>query len=262
MAGVPPFREAGAGQPLVFLHGWTMDGSIFARQFDRLADEFHCIAPDLPGHGENRSDRPSVELAAAELDALLCAEDLREVILIGWSLGALVGWRHLETLGHVRVSGMMSVDMSPKPVNDGDWYLGLRGLDHAACLATTGRFCKHWRRSVPAIAAGMFARRSGAVDLTTEQAISRIAATDPRAMCAMWESLLAMDLRAAIVDLPVPLLVAHGRASRVYTAATAQWLAATAPRASLREFAASGHSPHLEEPEAFADLVRKFTGTF
>ena len=246
---------------MVFLHGWTMDRTIFANQFHRLAGEFHCFAPDLPGHGENRSDGSlSVGGAAAELGILLEAEDLRDVILVGWSLGALVAWHYLAAHGG-RARGMISVDMSPKPLNEADWTLGLCGLDREACLATTERFRKHWRTSIPAIAAGMFAERDGPADLEFDQAVGRIASNDPLAMVAMWESLLATDLRAAIAHLPVPLLATYGRASHVYEARTAKWLVGNTPRGSCREFAASGHSPHLEEPELFADVVRDFSGS-
>lgn len=258
MAGVPPYVEAGVGQPLVFLHGWTMDGTIFANQADRLAGEFRCVAPDLPGHGANRTDGLTIGDAAAELRALLEAEDLRDVILIGWSLGALVAWTHLQACGGDRVRGLISVDMSPKPANEAGWSLGLRGLDPEACQATTGRFRKHWTASVPAIARGMFAGRDGPRSLLLASTIERIAANDRTAMIAMWESLLAADLRGSVARLPVPMLVAHGRLSRVYGAETAHWLHDSAPHSARREFTMSGHSPHLEEPDAFADAVRDF----
>ena len=80
-------------------------------------------------------------------------------------------------------------------------------------------------------------------------------------MVAMWESLLATDAREGIARLPVPLLAAHGGASRVYSLATAQWLADSAPTARRHEFTSSGHSPHLEEPDAFARTVLEFSGT-
>ncbi len=261
MAIVPPFHEAGAGRPLVFLHGWTMDGSIFTNQFARLAAEFHCLAPDLPGHGSNGNDRPSVAGAADELRALLDAEDLNDVVLVGWSLGALVAWCHLAETTGSRVTAMISVDMSPKPVNDPGWDFGLCGLDTDACLATTSRFRNHWTACIPALAAGMFANRCGPADLPFDRAVDRIASNRPAAMVAMWESLLAADLRDNVARLPVPLLVTHGRVSRVYAPATARWLTDNAPNAKRHEFSASGHSPHLEEPDAFARTVSDFASS-
>ncbi len=259
MSPVPPFREAGTGQPIVFLHGWTMDGAVFSNQFDRLAGDFRCLAPDLPGHGDNRSGAPTVASAAQALQTLLEAEDLRDVILVGWSLGASVGWHYLANGHDGRVAGMVSVDMSPKLVNEAGWVHGLRDRDTAGCLATTAQFRNHWAACIPAIAAGMFAERAGAADLPFDRAVDRIASNDPAAMVAMWESLLATDARGAISHLPVPLLAAYGGASRVYTAGTARWLADSAPRARRHAFEASGHSPHLEEPDTFARTIMDFS---
>lgn len=235
-----------------------MESSIFSNQFDRLASEFRCLAPDLPGHGGNPNGTPTVAGAAQALHTLLMAEDLRDVILVGWSLGASVGWRYFSSGYDGRVAGMISVDMSPKMVNEAGWTFGLRGRDTAACLATTSQFRNHWAACIPAIAAGMFADSSGSTDLPFDQAVERIASNDPSAMVAMWESLLASDARDGIARLPVPLLATHGGASRVYSRDTARWLASKAPKARYHEFGGSGHSPHLEEPDDFADVIRKF----
>lgn len=235
-----------------------MDGSVFSNQFERLVSRFRCLAPDLPGHGNNADGDPTIAGAVRTLHELIDGQNLSGVILVGWSLGAAVAWRYIAENGARGVAGVMSVDMSPKLVNDGDWTLGLRNKGTDACLATTTRLRDHWAASIPAIAAGMFAARSGAADYTVEAAIEQIASNDPTAMISMWQSLLAADARAAIADLPVPLLAVHGRASRVYSAETAQWLARTAPDGQRLEFADAGHSPHLEEPDAFAEAVAGF----
>ena len=77
-------------------------------------------------------------------------------------------------------------------------------------------------------------------------------------MAAMWTSLLAADSRGLIPRLDIPLLATHGARSRVYPAESAMWLAENAPSGTRHTFARSGHSPHLEEPEAFADTVAAF----
>lgn len=77
-------------------------------------------------------------------------------------------------------------------------------------------------------------------------------------MARAWESLIAEDARPAVAACPVPLLAVRGARSRVYPPETADWIARAAPRGARREFAASGHAPHLEEPEAFAALLAAF----
>ena len=102
-------HRAGTGPALVFLHGWTLAGDIFTDAFARLAADFTCLAPDLPGHGATRGFAASVEGAAAMLDHMLDHEGLADVTLVGWSLGALVGWHYLDSHGARRVRAMSAL---------------------------------------------------------------------------------------------------------------------------------------------------------
>ena len=85
---------------------------------------------------------------------------------------------------------------------------------------------------------------------------------NPAQMARFWADLMAADARPIVAGLAVPMLVTYGAQSRVYRPAVANWLTQTAPNATLRSFARSGHSPHLEEPDLFAETVAAFaTGT-
>lgn len=47
------YRERGTGPPIVFLHGWPLDGREFVRQLEGLSDRYRVIAWDAPGAGES-----------------------------------------------------------------------------------------------------------------------------------------------------------------------------------------------------------------
>ncbi|MCR8724701.1 alpha/beta fold hydrolase [Frigidibacter sp. ROC022] len=250
--------EAGRGRPILFLHGWTMRGALFADQIARLSDRFHCLAPDLPGHGDAPEGPADLDAAARAVHGLIAARGLRDVVLLGWSMGAAVAWRLARTHGTGGISGLVSVDMSPRIVNGPGWSLGLKGQTAASIAASTGRFRRDWQGSVGAIAAGMFAALPGPEGFGFDAACERIRACDPVAMLAAWESLVAMDERETIGRLPFPVLAAYGARSRVYPSEAASWIAATAPQGAAQGFTNSGHSPHLEEPGAFAAMVAGF----
>ena len=241
---------------MVFLHGWTMTGGIFAPAFDRLADDFDCIAPDLPGHGRSTGLPATVAGGAAMLGDLLA--DLEGATLVGWSLGALVAWAHLDAAGAGRVRAMVSLDMSPRPLPAPGWELHLRGQTAEAARAKTAWFRQDWPAAASAIAATMFAGPSGAPALSVEAARARIAAQDADTMADFWASLVEADLRAAIARLPVPLLAIHGAESRVYPPETAEWLAATAPHGQALVIAGAGHAPHLEAPDSVCAAIARF----
>lgn len=254
-------HSVGRGPPLVFLHGWTMDGGLFDGQLARLSDRFQCLAPDLPGHASARHMHADLDTAADHVQAIIDGGGLDGVVLIGWSMGAAAAWRMIARHGTGRLAGLVTVDMSPKLVNEDDWSLGLKGQTPAAVAANIARFRADWSGSAGAIAAGMFATRRGPQDFGFRQATAKIAANDPDAMNAMWASLTAMDERATIPQIDVPYIIAHGARSRVYPAAAADWLVGHAPNARKLTFASSGHSPHLEEPDAFAEMVAGFAET-
>jgi pimeloyl-ACP methyl ester carboxylesterase len=85
-------REAGAGTPIVLVHGLGTSGAYWRHNVDALARCGRVIAVDLPGFGE--SDTPAVVLSAERLAVVLylwCqAMNIREAHFIGHSLGGEV----------------------------------------------------------------------------------------------------------------------------------------------------------------------------
>lgn len=74
---------------LLFLHGGGVSGWMWAKQVDYFS-QYHCIVPDLPGHGVSDQDSGfSMQAAADQLIALIkqLGRD-KTVIVIGFSLGA------------------------------------------------------------------------------------------------------------------------------------------------------------------------------
>ena len=111
-------REAGAGPPVLLLHGWACHGGFFHAQLEGLAIGLHVLAPDLPGHGlTGAAGVPlSIEAAADACADLLAARGLDRVLVVGWSMGAAVAWAMLERHGKARIAGLVVVDMSPRPL--------------------------------------------------------------------------------------------------------------------------------------------------
>jgi pimeloyl-[acyl-carrier protein] methyl ester esterase len=243
---------------LVFLHGWSMSGAVFDDARQRLGRDFRCFAPDLPGHGAVADLPLTIDGCAQVLQDLLVAQDLTGAVLVGWSMGATVAWRHAARFGVARTAGIVSLDMSPRTVNNEGWRLGLRGQTAATALAQTAWFRGHWPTAAAMIAEGMFGDAGTSPLMTAAQAEALIRTRDPDAMADLWDSLTCADERAGIARLAVPLLVVHGAQSRLYGRDTALWLARSAPRARRVEFASAGHSPHLEAPAEFARVLAGF----
>jgi pimeloyl-ACP methyl ester carboxylesterase len=79
--------------PLVLLHGFAEDSSLWDRQKEYLKDKYRLIIPDLPGCGSaplaSNTDT-SMEGLAAAVKARLDAENIQQCIMIGHSMGGYV----------------------------------------------------------------------------------------------------------------------------------------------------------------------------
>jgi pimeloyl-[acyl-carrier protein] methyl ester esterase len=246
--------EARSPIPLVFLHGWTMEGDIFAGTIRRLGSDFACHAPDLPGHGGHASDFPLTIDGCADFVAdYLRRQGLERPIIVGWSLGAMVAWTLASRRPDVALSGLATIDMSPKIVNDVNWSLGIRNFEARQNERTLLAIAGDWSAFAARVNAGMYASGSQETHPETLKIIRR---QKPAAMASLWASLAQADARTILTTLACPALVMKGAKSRLYAPETASYIADHTPGAALVRFEQSGHSPHLEEPDRFAHTLR------
>ncbi len=62
-AGRIRYREAGEGKPVVFVHGFLVDGRLWDGVVDRLSDRCRCIAPDWPIGAQQIAMSPDADLS-------------------------------------------------------------------------------------------------------------------------------------------------------------------------------------------------------
>jgi pimeloyl-ACP methyl ester carboxylesterase len=81
------YREAGEGRPIVFVHGYLVDGRLWDGVVDRLAGSFRCLAPDWPMGAQQVAMNPTADLSppgvAATIAGFLEALDLEDVTIVG-----------------------------------------------------------------------------------------------------------------------------------------------------------------------------------
>jgi pimeloyl-ACP methyl ester carboxylesterase len=93
-AGAVRYREAGAGSPVVFVHGYLVDGRLWDGVVDRLADRFRCFAPDWPFGAQQVAMNSSADLSPPGLARLIAdfldKLDLDNVTLVGNDSGGAI----------------------------------------------------------------------------------------------------------------------------------------------------------------------------
>ncbi|MFH9675767.1 alpha/beta fold hydrolase [Streptomyces sp. NPDC017405] len=101
------YEDKGAGQPVVLIHGYPLDGNSWEGQTSALLEAgYRVITYDRRGFG--KSSQPSAgydyDTFAADLNAVLEALDLREAVLVGFSMGTGEVARYLSVYGSARVA--------------------------------------------------------------------------------------------------------------------------------------------------------------
>lgn len=101
------YEDQGAGQPVVLIHGYPLDGHSWERQTrELLAAGYRVITYDRRGFGQSSkvNDGYDYDTFAADLNALLETLDLNDVILAGFSMGTGELARYVHNHGHQRIA--------------------------------------------------------------------------------------------------------------------------------------------------------------
>lgn len=101
------YEDHGSGQPVVLIHGYPLDGNSWERQSRELiAAGYRVITYDRRGFGQSSKVGAGYDYDtfAADLNAVLNTLDLRDVILVGFSMGTGELARYVKNYGHERVA--------------------------------------------------------------------------------------------------------------------------------------------------------------
>ena len=144
------FKDWGAGQPVVFSHGWPLSADAWEDQMIFLADRgYRCIAHDRRGHG--RSSQPwegnDMNTYADDLAALVEKLDLKDAIHVGHSTGGGEVARYIGRHSTKRVAKAVLISAVPPlmlktPSNPGGLPMETFDQIRAAVLADRSSYWK------------------------------------------------------------------------------------------------------------------------
>jgi non-heme chloroperoxidase len=209
------YTDAGSGRPVVLIHGWPLSGRSWESQVPALVDAgYRVVTYDRRGFGASSQpwDGYDYDTFAADLDALLQHLDLRDVALVGFSMGGGEVVRYIGRYGTERVSrAVLAAAVPPYLYKSEDNPEG--GLDDA----TIAQFEGGVRGDRPAFVAGFvetFFAAGGRTDLVSDQLkeYSRQIAygASPKGTLDCIAAFGRTDFRDDVAKVSVPTLVIHG----------------------------------------------------
>jgi pimeloyl-ACP methyl ester carboxylesterase len=247
--GTLPIIMAGAlepgRQPLILLHGWTLDHRMWAPQVAGLADAHFLVVPDRRGCG--RATAPS-DLAREAEDVIAIADFLgfERFALAGLSQGAVVALdvarRHGARLTGLIVSGAPLPALVPREE--------VIDLDRFRALAAAGdleRLRAEWSRH-PLMETHTPAARTLLREILADY--------DGRDLYASSQVPGFPHEAAALLAMPV--LAMTGAHDTLWRRECARVLASVAPRARHLEIPGAGHLANADNPAAFNAALAQF----
>lgn len=237
------------GVSAVFLHPWFGCSQFWTSTIAALPDR-PCLAVDFYSlaDGTPTSDAGPVDLADAVV-RMLDAEGLEQVDLVGNSVGGIVSQiiastvpervRRLVLVGTgANTTGALpafaaTVDRWTQAADRGD------GPPRAAIEDTVGM---------------LFTSRPE--QAVWETFVDAVADTDPDYMAAVLTAARGLDLVPQLPNITAPALIIRGTEDCARTAQHAATMAAGIPRSRSIEMPGAGHSPMVDHPVEFAELVR------
>lgn len=242
------YLRRGSGLPLLLIHGYPLDHSIWGPVAEHLAGDFDVVMPDLRGFGSSSviEEPYSVGDMAADLAGLLDHLKIDKVLLAGHSMGGYVALAFLRQYGE-RVSGVALV--SSQAAADPE--------DRKAARYKTASDVV--RSGTDSVVEGLVSKLSPspAVQETVRALMRKQSASGVvGALQAMAERPEASDV---LTGLKAPLVLIHGDADALIPVDRAHDIKALVPEAILVEFAGVGHMPMLETPSQTAAALRRLS---
>ena len=93
------YKIEGSGTPVVLIHGFAEDHSIWRYQIEALSKKHQIITPDIPGSGKSEAmedEEINIEDFAEAIDKVIEAEKIDQFILMGHSMGGYISLAYLE----------------------------------------------------------------------------------------------------------------------------------------------------------------------
>jgi non-heme chloroperoxidase len=243
------YVDWGAGKPVLFTHAWGLNGDIWEYQLTELVDQgLRCIAYDRRGHG--RSTDPGrgydFDRLADDLAAVINQLDLRDVTLVGYSMGNGEALRYLQRHGSSRISRLVMVSTIP-PQSGGNlaFIAGLK-QDRPAFFAN----------GVTAFTGG----HAAVSPAMAQWVIAQFMRASPKGAIECMRAISRGDFRADMRAVAVPTLIVHGDKDQVSPLEeTAKKAAELIPGCVLKVYEEAPHGLVITHRDRLAQDILAFT---
>lgn len=249
------YDEAGSGTPLLLVHGWPHDHTMWEGQLGGLATYARVLAPDLRGIGGSTVRGPyTMDQYADDLIAFLEALGIARAVVCGLSMGGYIAFAMLRR-HRDRIRGLILADTRATADTDDARANRARLI---TLIEQEGMIALAERQLQPMLARATIERHAELVDNVR----SMMASVPPEgAIGALRAMAERPDSTALLGTIDVPTLVVGGAEDAITTPDVLRDMAASIPKSRVEIVEQCGHLCPLERPAAFNHVVSEFLGT-
>ena len=248
------YREMGSGRPLILLHGMNGDSRSWAYQFGPLSDRFRLISWDAPGYGESDPCEPTIETFVKLLFELLDRLEARDAVVVGHSMGGIVGARAAAESSKARDGRLARLVLSCTHWGYADPPGSPLGESYARRIREMSRLPREEYGKIRSRA--MVPPGSKAEVLDFLSAISMDAR--PEGMECAGRMIQEADNRPHYKSIAMPVLVLYAENDPVAKRETTMAMIGMLSKPEIAMIKGVGHAPYAEAPEDFNEVVGSF----
>lgn len=248
------YEVGGRGLPLLLVHGFPLNRTLWEPQINDLGDIARVIVPDLRGHGASEpvpGEYP-MDLLADDCFALL--QDLGEenpVVVCGLSMGGYIAFsfyrRHPQQVAGLILAATRAKPDSPEARDNRDKMAAKADEQGASAIAED-------------MLPKMLSPRTIATNPELVQRVKHMMANT--SVQGIKGALMGMksrpDSTETLTEIDLPTLILHGDDDQIIPRREAEDMRAALRDGELRVLPQAGHLLNLEQPELFNQAVREF----
>ena len=246
------YVERGKGQPVLLLHGFPLDHTIWEAQIEALSARWRVIAPDLRGHGQSPiwGGVFTMDDMAADVAALLDTLGIERATWVGHSMGGYVAMAALRRVPE-RVAGVGMV--ATHPFADAPEKRTQRELSAQQVLS------EGTEALVEAMLGVLFAPETPPDTDYVQRVAAIMRRTSPQSVAAALRGMAARPSSVAtLLRARVPMIVIAGRHDQIVTRNIMRRIADQLPPVPIRQIEGAGHMPMLECPQETSAMLDDF----
>ena len=256
------YEDQGEGTPLILVHGWTCSSKIWQYNIPELVKHFRVVTMDLRGHGNSAKSLTGHLVAqyGRDVRALIEHLDLKDAVLLGWSLGGpvvLSYWaqHHVDS----RLKGIGMIDSNTCPFSSESWNSHrLKNFNVDGMNASFTAMIDDPSGFAAGFAKRMF-HREQVSEKDLEWIIAEIRKTPPWIAIAIYSDFVTNNYTPILKTIHIPgIIFAADSLLAEKGAEQGRYLSSLMPRGTFVDFEGAGHILFMEQPEKFNSELVKF----